>query len=351
MTFLHDFAPAKIEPVVVREPAPPGSVINRSVTAETIRVEKRLAVQKRLRAEFEQSARDSRYDAKREFGARQDKDFGNAVFSAGFDDEAVSMIAALKPELDALADRIGLPRLRGFKSVSGGKAMANQGDGVMGINPTYFNAFAALVGGRAPGGAVAEIQASRDALRAEMEPLVERVKTLREQAATVQYGSPDWQAIDAEERALFGRLRKRLDDDSKLWRKQNAAKGHAGKPVSTWKPGDGAKGRPFTIDAYFDDGVDRARTTLFHEFGHHVHQYLKREGPRRQFGTPPLERDLVRWYRRDLHVDPNRILSRYGTTNEHEWFAESFSAYVMGRKDLLGPSAIELIEAVFNGTY
>lgn len=346
--------PPVVEPVAIAPPAPrpaPGAIINPNVTAETIRVEKRLALQKRLRGEFETSARDSRYEARREFRDRQDKDFGNATFAAAFDDEAVSMVAALKPELDALADRLGVPRLRGFKSISGTSAVANQGDGVMGLNPTYFNGYAERVGGRAAGDAVAEIQAKRDALQAEMAPLVERVKTLREQAATGQYGSSEWQAVDAEERALFGRLRKLRDDDSKLWRKQNAAKGHAGKPVSTWKPGDGAKGRPFTIDAYFDDGVDRARTTLFHEFGHHVHQYLKREGPRRQFGTPPLERDLVRWYRRDLHADPNRILSTYGTKNAHEWFAESFSAYVMGRKDLLGPSAIELIEAIFNGTY
>ena len=284
---------------------------------------------------------------------RQDKDFGNATFSAAFDDEAVSMVAALKPELDALADRLGIPRLRGFKSLSGGKAMANQGDGVMGLNPTYFNAYAERVGGRTAGGVAADLQAQRDAIRLEMEPLVNRLREIQaEMQALPSVNDPRWAALWDEKTPLLKRLSKLRDDDSKLWKKQNAAqrKGETS-GASTWKPGDGAKGRPYTADAYFDDGVDRARSVIFHEFGHHVHQYLKREGPRRQFGTPPLERDLVRWYRRDLHADPNRILSKYGTTNAHEWFAESFSAYVMGRRDLLGPSAIELIEAIFNGTY
>lgn len=348
--------PPVVEPVAIAPPAPrpaPGAIINPNVTAETIRVEKRLAVQKRLRGEFETSARDSRYEARREFRDRQDKDFGNATFAAAFDDEAVSMVAALKPELDALADRLGVPRLRGFKSVSGSKAMANQGDGVMGLNPTYFNAYAERVGGRAPGGMAAEIQAQRDRIRAEMQPLVDRLREIQaEMQGLPSVNDPRWAALWDQKVPILKRLSKLRDDDSKLWKKQNAGarKGETA-TASTWKPGDGAKARPYTADAYFDDGVDRARSVLFHEFGHHVHQYLEREGPRRQFGTPPLERDLVRWYRRDLHADPNRVLSKYATTNAYEWFAESFSAYVMGRRDMLGPAAIELLEAIFNGTY
>lgn len=324
--------------------------VNRDVNAGTIKVAPRLSLQKRMRPDFAKNAADPRYTA-REFRDRTEKDFGNVVFSAGFDDEAASMVAALTPELDALADQLAIPRLRGLKSISGGKAVANQGDGVMGLNPTYFNAYAENVGGRATGSALAEIEAKRDALKAQMAPLVAEIKATRARMAEVQYGGSEWQRLSADEADVLRRLRRLRDEDDKLWRKGTAARSHEPKAASTWKPGDGAKTRPFTVDAYFSDGVDKARSTLFHEFGHHVHQYLKKQGPRRQFGAPPLERDLSSYYRRELYADPNRILSKYGTTNEHEWFAESFSAYVMGRRDLLGPAALELLEGIFNGTY
>lgn len=342
--------PAAIDTPPPAAPRGPGqgfrAVRNADVNAETIAVRSRLALQKEMRPGFAEAARDERYTA-REFRDRTDKDFGNASFSAAFDDESASMIAALKPELDDLADQIGVPRLRGFKSISGTKAVANQGDGVMALNPSYFNAYAAQVGGRGAGGALAEVQAQRAALQSQMAPIVEQIKAMR---AALGY-----RPYTPEESDLFKRLEKLRNADNKLWKKEGLLKrgGEAGtvKGVSTWKPGDDVKDKPFSVGSYFADGVDQARATLYHEFGHHVHQYLKKAGPRRQYGAPPLERDLITHYRQALHNRAKAQASRYSLTNEHEWFAENFALFVLGRRDLVDETARALIQRIFDGEY
>lgn len=341
----------KARPEVAPAPRGPGQgfrpVRRADVNAETIPVRARLALQKELRAEFAGAARDERYMATREFRDRTDKDFGNATFSAAFDDEAASMIAALKPELDDLADQIGVPRLRGFKSLSGTKAVANQGDGVMALNPSYFNAYAAKVGGRGATGALDDVTAQRAALADEMRPIVERIKAMR--------ASPDYRPYSDEERDLFKRLDRLRTRDNALWKKEGLLKrgGEAGtvKGVSTWKAGDDVQQRPFSVGSYFAEGVDQARATLYHEFGHHVHQFLKRQGPRRQYGAPPLERDLLTHYRQALHNRAKLQASKYSLTNEHEWFAENFALFVLGRRDLVDETARALIQRIFDGEY
>lgn len=348
--------PPKPKPEPKPEPVQRGFVspINRNVTAETIKVAPRLKVQKQLTEEFKRAASDNRYQARKEFRSRLDSDFGKASFSAAFDDETVSMIAALKPELDDLARQIGIPPLRGFKTVTGHKAMANQGDGVMAINPEYFNTFAMSVGGRSTNAGLVKLEQQMLAIKGDMQPMIDRVTKLREEMQALgTVNHPSWGPLYDEQGKLLKELSKLRDKHDKLWRKFRTADRKTSEAVSEWKPGDDPKLRPYTVDHYFADGVDRARTILFHEFGHHVHQYLKREGPRRQFGTPPLERDLITYWRRDTHdpVQRARLASKYGTEDQYEWFAENFAAYTMGRKDLVSPTALELIERIFNGAY
>lgn len=273
------------------------------------------------------------------------------------------MVAAIKPELDDLAKQLGIPPIRGFKSISGAKHVANQGDGVMALNPAYFNAYADRVGGRSPGGALEKLEAERAVLMEQIRPVAERLKAVREAMSAGRFGEmtmagrmreAEWLALYDEQSALYKDYAKLRDKDDKLWRKIQTLK-HTNKgdrAVSMWKPGDDVKQRPFNTDAYFE-GMDRARQTMFHEFGHHVHQYLNRKGPRRAFGTPPLEleakrifsevvRDRERWRRQP---------STYGTADEYEWFAENFASYVMGRRDLVDPAALDLFERLFRREY
>lgn len=351
----------KPKPAPVPVPAPPPApavgyrpVRRDNVNAETIPVQARLALQKRLRGEFSEAAGDARYTA-REFGDRTDKDFGNATFSAAWDDEAASMVAALKPELDDLAEQIGVPKLRGFKSISGTKHVANQGDGVMALNPSYFNAYAQRVGGRGASGALDKIEAQRAALQVEIRPYVEQMQAIRAERNGLSMGDPRYRELSNREQEIYKPYAALRKKDEALWKKQQVLKRGDGegnvKGVTTWKPGDDPKGKPFSIGAYFDNGVDQARATLYHEFGHHVHQYLKKEGPRRQYGKPPLERELITFYRQALHNRARAQASKYSMTNEHEWFAENFSLFALGRRDLVDETALALIERIFAREY
>ena len=86
---------------------------------------------------------------------------------------------------------------------------------------------------------------------------------------------------------------------------------------------------------------------MFHEFGHHVHQVLGKTGRRTRAGTP-MEIELERMFNQ---VDQDRMFSTYGVHNHKEWFAENFAAFVTGRRELLEPEILDLIERVFDGKY
>lgn len=348
-------APPKPKPVPPPAPVVRGfrSPINPDVRDETVKVAPRLQTAKALAAEFAAVQRGADiYQLPKEFRSRGGTDFGKASFSAAFDDETVSAIAALKPELDNLADQIGIPRLRGFKTVTGSKAMANQGDGVMGVNPVYFNGFADRVGNRA-GGATGKLQTEMDGLTVEMRALGDDILARREILAAMDKADPRRDDAMVElyrQIERHGKMRAKYDA---IWRKSRAVEKTGRADVSRWQRGDAVKERPFTADSFFS-GIDRARTVLFHEFGHHVHQYLKKAGHRRAVGAPPLERELTERWRGKFGDNSDRYVRQattYAATNEHEWWAENFALFVMGRRDLVDPKLTDLIESIFDGTY
>ena len=152
---------------------------------------------------------------------------------------------------------------------------------------------------------------------------------------------------DALVKEYEGLQRKR----KKLSTAAGRASRQAATPETTWRPGDAVAGRPWSAAQYYPEGMDRARSTLFHEFAHHVHQQLKREGRVR-----PLETKLRELWRqvpigRDREAFLSRQPSTYGTSNEFEWFAESFSLFVMGKADLIDPLLRDLIEGIFRGEF
>lgn len=348
------------DPEPVAAPAPPPaprtgfrSPINPAVTAESIVVRKRLQASKDLAPGLAEAQRtEPLYQLPVEFRARKLEDFGRAQLGAGFTDEAASMIAALKPELDALSDQLGIPRLRGFKTLAGKRANADMGDGVMGVNPSAFNEYAASagIGGRSLSGRADELERIWLDLDAQVTARRSELASLRAQAeAAFEAGDIEQQAIIRAQRYRLseetGKLDKKASKAYSAWRQATAA---SKREVAVWAPGDAPAARPWTVKYYFEDGIDQARALLFHEFGHHVHQYLAKEGSRRQFGKPPLEIGLPVFKGR---ATMSRMLSQYGTTNGFEWFAENFSAFVMGRRDLVEPEALDLIERIFNGRY
>lgn len=359
-------APGPVQQPPVPDPAPepeppapepssgPFSPVNAATTAESIAVGKRLAIARELSAKFKKSANDSRYGAT-EFRGRNEKDIGKASIGAGFTDEATSMLAALTPELDALSDRLNIPRIRGYKTVQGG-AHANMGDGIMGVNGSAFNGYAsgAGVGGRGPGntGLVGKLQAEYDALEAPMAGLAAQANGLK---AEIEAAKAAGNAALAETLTIqrLDLLKEWYETDRKrgrIYQKLRREKSNlnlAEREASNWKPGDDLKSRPWFSPDYFE-GIDKARAVLYHEFGHHVHQYLGKQGHRRQFGKPPLERELMVHFRQ---ASRDRMFSQYGKSDPFEWFAENFAMYALGRLDLIEPEARTLLERIFDGTY
>jgi hypothetical protein len=127
-----------------------------------------------------------------------------------------------------------------------------------------------------------------------------------------------------------------------------------GKTVA-WKYGDKIENRPKSVKFYLKDNFDKFRSTMYHEFGHHIHQMkyitpttkdmLGRVIGDRGF-IPEIEekvRKIVRTEKRKSGLIGN---STYGDTNPEEWFAEQFSAYSLGLADKVHPEFKKLIKEI-----
>lgn len=313
------------------------------IATRDIQVEKRAIVQKRMSEALADNAGDFRYDPRPEFRGIKVDDFGKAKFSAAFSDEAVSMIAAMVPELDALADAFRIPRLRAFKT-STASSIASMGDGLMNVNPTFFNAYAAEIGGRSSAALAEAATKNITEMGDRIAELGRKLNALKEEYRGLPKDGSDPRifAVIDEQKVLvkeYNALSK------KHYKARQDQRKTAKRSVSTWKPGDDPQARPFNSVDYYEDIADQARAVLYHEFAHHVHQMRSKAGPRRTHGDPPLERRLVVMKR---SADMSRQLSKYAMENAYEWFAENFSAYMMGRTDLVDPAIIALIEELLD---
>ena len=117
---------------------------------------------------------------------------------------------------------------------------------------------------------------------------------------------------------------------------------------NTWKRGDDVYFRAGNGLTYFDDGLDRIRNNMYHEFGHHVHQITKvsnaeNYGLREFGGVTDIERRLQRINKKNIEEGGPSI---YSSNNDHEWFAENFALYFQDRKDLTDPVFKELIQDI-----
>ncbi|MBD8734896.1 minor capsid protein [Sphingomonas sp. CFBP 13706] len=335
------------------------SPVDKTVTADTIAVVPRKEAVRSISAKVADGAKDERYDPVREFKSIKDTDFGKVAMGTGFTDKGASMIAALWPELDTLADAFKVPRLRAMKQ-GVGSYVATMGDGVLTMNPVYFNGYAEIIGGGETASAVAKAIAARDAaavelkeLRAEIDAQKTKIKALegdaQRDAVIAYHGMAD--NFNAKRKVYMA-----LDKKVTAARRTEGA---STRPVSTWKPGDDVKDRPPIATDYFD-GIDRARHVMFHEFGHQVHQMRNKAGRRSKVGRPPLEKQLAEMFFTKFHgASPGNgggvgsakkalVSSTYATTNEHEWWAESFGLYMMGRLDLVDPDLKTLIEQILD---
>lgn len=154
---------------------------------------------------------------------------------------------------------------------------------------------------------------------------------------------------------------------------RNAMKIREGKQVpsrSNWNQGDDPEMKPWSVASYQDTNFDTFRSTIIHEFGHHVHQqykfspeeFLNEYGRALQQNTTggwqkfsPIEKRLYKlWGTRAKGIKKDGKVtapSQYAETNPVEWFADNFSAYFLNRRDKCDPKFIQLIEEMIENAY
>ena len=127
--------------------------------------------------------------------------------------------------------------------------------------------------------------------------------------------------------------------------------------TNKWKYGQDVAKRPFSVKSYYDNPVDKLRSTFYHEFGHHIHQMkfvtptfkdkLGRVYGERGF-TPEIEERLSKIVRSEKRKSKTGLIgnSEYGDVNPQEWFAEQFSAYTFGLMDKVHPEFKKLIKEI-----
>ena len=105
-----------------------------------------------------------------------------------------------------------------------------------------------------------------------------------------------------------------------------------------WKMGDDTSDRPFTADAFFDDKLDKIRSTYYHEFGHHIHQQkFNRDSTDYYFPLVEQELKKVRRFK-------GKGATEYSDANKQEWFCENFALYELGKTDLVDPNFIKFLD-------
>lgn len=112
--------------------------------------------------------------------------------------------------------------------------------------------------------------------------------------------------------------------------------------ASEYKLGSGPVGQPIVASMYFSDGDDVWRSTLWHEFAHHLHQNYKVIN-KQDLLSPYAENILTTISKRSIKAQA----TAYAETNQFEWFAENYSLKKMGRADLVDTKFNEIYKKIF----
>ena len=213
---------------------------------------------------------------------------------ANMTDDQATKIAIIFEELNELADKYNIPRLRGIRASKKGSYLMSMGDGVLNINTK-------------------QLSLSRHGKNRIERTLNYRQIFKKDKITVAQY--QDWKYGD-----------KTIDFDKVRGKKYD---------------------RPYGAEEYIKNSTDLdvTRSVAYHEFGHHVHQMKYVKGNNKDYGInrrwkPPVE-ERIQELSRFERVFP----TTYSKTNHQEWFAENFSMYTQkNRVDLVDPKFIEIIK-------
>lgn len=238
-----------------------------------------------------------------------------------FTDRDLTELNVIMTELDQLADFYKIPRIRGIASIRGSHP-AEMGGGVIGIKKDYydngenssFKRFTSL--------------GYRNIIR-------------------------DGNADRFNQSYNYAELSKYKIGQSKFYKVNNPNKkqindGNVYYGVSDYElPADIDKYTGKIPDSVINDvSLAQKRSVAYHEFGHHIHQSLETTVDNRL-----TETKLNTFYNKAVNSQKQKELlaqgktslypSRYAQSNDKEWFAENFSAYHMGRNEIVSPEWLE----------
>ena len=342
------------------------SVIDKSLTSATLKIlplEKATSI---LSKYVKDASNDNRYINK-DYGIYRktagDKGTGFGIFnndSKQMDKKSLSMLVALLPELDNLAKKFNVTNIRGLNTAPPKSSFwAEMGDGILIMNTKHINSKSLNIGSDKP-------KIMSLTVKNEINDLKEKIN-LSTQPIDQIYKKYNVMTIDEfSKKANKIRSNEIIDDFNEtvdLYNKRNKwqdeildlnnSYGIRSKSASKWKRIDKLKNRPHNTDEFWDSPLDQFRSTLYHEFGHHVHQtykYKVKDGIKRKPYYQDIKRPLeVRLKKRDItHTYKKNSPTDYGATDTKEWFVENFSLYFMDRKDLVDPKFIEVLEEMMN---
>jgi hypothetical protein len=268
-------------------------------------------------------------------------------------DEALSIVEQSMKEVDELAKRFKIPRINSITIGVSNRAGASIGDGQLFLNAQVFNQRAKQTSKVSPNKLT---QQEREELRILNTELEELKKDFQKHYTK----RPEFDFKSEEYQNWYNTFRKK-DKSVRALELQMAPlkekEGFKKFEVSTFKLGQ-KKEMPTQVKKYHDNGLDQIRSTIYHEFGHHVHQtvglqkavsvnrFTGNYQTSRSVSAIPIERELKEDFGTRKKRNATDLPSDYANANEKEFFAENFANYFMGKKELVSPKAKILIERI-----
>jgi len=122
-------------------------------------------------------------------------------------------------------------------------------------------------------------------------------------------------------------------------------------PVKSWKYGEPTINRPFSVKEYLDNGFDRFRSTMYHEYGHHVHQMKYVTKNDLDYDLYRFEPEIEKKTRQlfvNLRAKEGRFIgnSTYGDSKFVEFFFFFFWMFRFNRMEKVRPEFKKLIKEI-----
>lgn len=253
-------------------------------------------------------------------------DFGRVRYD-GLTVETANQVNRDLLELAKRSDKLGIPRIRGVITDARSAASASMGDGVLTLNPTSINAKM-----RMP--ALTRSYNAKDIAYCRG-----RITYYEKEIAKGITNKKSLAYAKDQLRVYKTTLKRRLAEKMGI--------------RDPWRPAAELRHRPGQVEAYFGRPADRVKNTLEHEFGHQIHQQYAVQDPS-SYMHPHIETDLrstipTKVGRGGIFViDESQGwmgASQYSVRKDvYEWFAENYSLWTMGRKELVPKMAADFFK-------